>query len=74
MSLCLTAEELHELTGRGKAVAQRRWLDRNGWRYALNADGRPKVLKVYAEQRLGLSAVAAPAGPEPDFTVFRKAA
>lgn len=74
MSLCLTPDELEELTSRTQLAAQRRWLDQYTWRYAVDSDGRPKVLRAYMEERLGLAKPAAPGVDEPDFTVFGKAA
>lgn len=74
MSLCLTRDEIGELTSREQPAAQRRWLDANGWCYAVAANGHPKVLRAYAEQRLGLDRPAAPRADEPDFSVFVKAA
>ena len=45
MSLCLTPDEIAELTSRTQPAAQRRWLDLYTWRYAVDSDGRPKVLR-----------------------------
>lgn len=39
----LTYSEISELTGCRQKAAQRRWLDRNGIRYFIRADGRPAV-------------------------------
>jgi hypothetical protein len=74
MNLCLTLDELEELTSRTQPAAQRRWLDLYTWRYAVDSDGRAKVLRAYAEERLGLKEPAASGEDEPDFTVFAKAA
>ena len=72
MTLCLTRAELEELTSREKPGAQRRWLDQNRWRHAVDADGFPKVLRAYAEERLGMQRAPAPGAAEPDFSVFAR--
>jgi hypothetical protein len=74
MSLCLTRDEIAELTSRAQPAAQRRWLDQNGWCHAVDSDGYPKVLRAYAEGKLGLRKPAEVGAEEPDFTVFSKAA
>lgn len=48
----LTQEELYALTGYELAAYQRRWLKRNGWKYEISRNGRPVVLRAYAESRL----------------------
>lgn len=52
MSLLLTSDEIHELTGLQQFAAQRRWLDANGWRYTIDARGRPKISRSYFEKRM----------------------
>lgn len=64
----LTAEDLHDLTGYVMPSAQIRWLDRAGWEYVVSGLGRPKVLRAYAEQRLGLAHEKPSAHTEPDFS------
>jgi hypothetical protein len=39
----LSPADIEALTGRKQPAAQRRWLDRNGVRYFVRADGRPAV-------------------------------
>lgn len=51
--LTLTPAELQELTGKRRADAQRRALDRMGLRYAVRPDGRPTVLRSHVEEKLG---------------------
>jgi hypothetical protein len=51
-TLLLTAEELESLTGRKYPALQRRWLDQNGYRYEVGADGRNKLSRAYVETRL----------------------
>lgn len=66
MSLFLTPSEIKELTGYKRAADQRRWLNRNGWPYALDANDRPKVARSYADRRL--SGETAGVAQEPDFS------
>lgn len=54
----LTGEELKELTGFVRAAKQLEWLRTNGWKFAEDAQRRPKVARTYFELRLG--GVAAP--------------
>ncbi len=72
MSLCLTSDELWELTGYQLPARQRGWLERHGWHYAEDRTGRPKVSRAYAEQMLSGGA-GAPSRPEPDFSKLKKA-
>lgn len=58
-ALFLSAEELAELTGYCSALGHVRWLDRNRWRYAMDRNNRPRVLRAYFEDRLGLASSAA---------------
>ena len=51
--LCLSEEELSEITSRKQSAAQRRWLTQQGWTFAVAADGSPKVLRTHAEAKLG---------------------
>ncbi len=48
----LTEEEVAALTGYQLPAWQRRWLDRNGWKYSAAASGRPIVAREYASRRL----------------------
>lgn len=47
----LTAAEIRELTGRKQQKRQAEWLRLNGWRFVLDADGRPKIMREYYERR-----------------------
>lgn len=49
----LTAEELRELTGFVRSANQLQWLRENGWKFAEDAQRRPKVARTYFELRLG---------------------
>ncbi len=55
MTLCLTRAELEELAHRRRPSAIRRWLDQQGVRYMLDADGWPQVLRAPLVDRLGAS-------------------
>lgn len=50
--LTLSEEDLIALTGLTQASAQIRWLNRNGWIFAVGADGLPKVASAYFERRM----------------------
>lgn len=52
----LTADELAELTGYPSARGQRKWLDENGWRYAVARDGSPRVARAYFLLQMGVPA------------------
>lgn len=54
-ALFLTSAEMVELTGRRTSTGQRRWLDANGYRFALNANSRPVVARGHVLARLGAS-------------------
>ena len=48
----LTKEEIFELTGYKRLAAQCRWLADRGYRFEVNALGRPVVLASSVERRL----------------------
>lgn len=48
----LTPEELAEVTGCKLPSSQREWLERNGWRFVVNAAQRPVVGRWYARMKL----------------------
>lgn len=48
----LTHEEMIQLTGHHFHAYQRRWLDKRGWKYERAVNGRPVVLRSYAEGKL----------------------
>lgn len=72
----LTRDELADLTGYVVPAYQVKWLDRAGYPYALNAAGKPKVLRAYVERRLGLEPTKTRPEPspetEPDFSKWIK--
>lgn len=68
----LTPEQLQDLTGYERGADQARWLRARQWIFELNAQRRPKVLRAYAEARLGLNVVqAAQLVTEPNFDALR---
>jgi len=64
----LSDADLIELTGYEKPAAQKRWLDKLGWVFVESAFGKPKVLRAYAEKKLGLASETGSAQTEPDFS------
>jgi hypothetical protein len=54
VSLCLSADELAEVTGRKYAAHQIRWLAENGWRFFVGGDGLPKVDREYYREMAGV--------------------
>lgn len=53
MTTYLTRSELQGLSGYTIKSAVLRWLDRQGWPYVIGgADGWPRVLRQYHDQRL----------------------
>lgn len=48
----LSADELYRLTALKRPSAQVRWLTARGWRFELDAWGRPVVLCAEAERRM----------------------
>ena len=51
----LTNQQLAELIDCNPTSykCMRRWLDRNGWPYAIGITGAPKVTKEYHDSRMG---------------------
>ena len=49
----LTTDELERLTGRKYAKVQRQVLAERGWKFEVDADGRPLVLRQLHDERLG---------------------
>jgi hypothetical protein len=66
----LTSDELLELTGYKLASAQRRWLARRGYPFETNASGKPRVLRLYLQQRL-CAQHERELGAMPDFDAIR---
>jgi Domain of unknown function (DUF4224) len=51
----LSSEELSELVGSSRKQKQIEWLGHRGWRFDLDVNGRPIVMKSYLESRLGVT-------------------
>ena len=67
----LTADEITTLTGRKRRKDQLAWLKSKGYKHEVNALGRIIVARAHVEHRLG---AGQPPAPQPDFSVFHKAA
>lgn len=52
MSLCLSPEELLELTEFKRSADQIRWLRERDWAYEVGASGRPKVARAEYERHM----------------------
>ena len=51
--MLLDPADLEALTGYKRASCQARWLRERGWLFEIGGDGKPKVLRAHAMQRLG---------------------
>jgi hypothetical protein len=58
VSLFLNREELADLTGYRQKGKQAEWLRCHGWRFELDAQGRPRVLRQHAHRMLDGTASA----------------
>ena len=65
----LNRDELRELSGRKQRGKVTEWLQANGYRFDLAADGWPKVLRAAVEARL-MPANRKRKPTEPDFSVY----
>lgn len=61
LPLCLTADELAELTDSRIAAAQISWLKEHRWPFELSRLGKPKVARAYFDKRMGVVEGSAPA-------------
>lgn len=69
----LQADELVEVTGYKHVASQKEWLDKNGWRYVVNAAGRPIVNRWYARMRMsGITPTGAKEEWKPDFSALER--
>lgn len=67
----LTRDELMDLTERQQRGKVIDWLQINGYRYEIAADGWPKVLRAAVEAKLMPTAgKRTMKKPEPDFSVY----
>lgn len=64
MALCLTSEELEELSGYRRTKEQRAWLDAQGIPYVLDRWRQPKVLRSNLEAYLTAGESATVQGPD----------
>lgn len=72
MSICLTKEELQEITGFVKHTAQACWLRAQGFTFKLRADGMPIVSRMHFEDIMaGLGCSTTAHEVEPDFSIFQ---
>lgn len=69
MSIFLDDDDVAQLTGYTKKSKQVEWLDRRCWKFEISRLGKVRVLRKYAEMKLGMPAnnETAPT-TEPDFT------
>lgn len=64
----LTQSELAELTERKRKGEQIAWLKKNGYHFAIGANGHARVLREHVQARLcGISTHDAPGMPEPNW-------
>jgi hypothetical protein len=52
VSLYLTADELHDLTGQRWKSKQIEWLRAKRWRFEVTAEGFPRVARAYWQRRM----------------------
>jgi len=67
----LTPDHVAELTGRKRTRGQIAWLREHGWRFEINAAGRPVVLIAEMERHLLGNAKQTKIVTEPRFDVLR---
>jgi len=71
-TICLSVEELQDVTGRVKASAQARWLRHHGFTFKLRADGMPLVSRNHFEAIMsGLGRPTKTPDVQPDFSIFQ---
>ncbi|PTQ89826.1 DUF4224 domain-containing protein [Agitococcus lubricus] len=54
-STFLTFEEVQELTDYSRPKEQIQWLSQHGWTFEISSQGKPKILRQYMQQRLGIA-------------------
>ena len=52
-NMFITPPDILALTGYKRAADQILWLTARHWVFELGGDGRPRILRAYAERRLG---------------------
>ncbi|MBA3755926.1 MAG: DUF4224 domain-containing protein [Nitrosomonas sp.] len=69
MSIFLDDDDVAQLTGYTKKSKQVQWLDRRCWTFEISRLGKVKVLRKYAEMKLGMPIDNnLTQSTEPDFT------
>ena len=69
MNLCLTKEELQEITGLKRFAAQFRWLSQQGFIVRKRGDGMPIVSRQHFESMMGgILPLAKSKLQQPDFS------
>lgn len=69
MSIFLDDDDVAQLTGYTKKSKQVEWLDRRCWTFEISRLGKVKVLRKYAEMKLGMPIDNNQTqSTEPDFT------
>ena len=69
----LTPEEIEAITGYRLTSRQVSWLRGKGWRFEVNALGRPVIARRYAEKMLGCGEAENPLPARPNFGALRAA-
>lgn len=71
MGLCLSRDELAEISGRKQRGKIAEWLTANGYRFDVAADGWPRVLRAAVDAKLmPTSGKRAMQRKEPDFSAY----
>lgn len=72
MSLCLSRDELIELSGYKRRSKVAVWLTEHGYKFEIAADGWPRILRAAVEQRLmpKSSVRKEHLRTEPDFSIY----
>ena len=72
----LSKNEIQEMTAYSRPNAQARWLAKHAFPFEIGADGHPRVLTTYIENRFGanstLSHNTRQRHVEPNFTALKK--
>jgi hypothetical protein len=64
VDLCLSPEQLANLTGRKQPKRQIEWLSANGWKFFVGGDGLPKVDREYYREMVGVKTITRRRGPK----------
>ena len=71
MPLCLTSDELREITGFKKYSAQLRWLRQQGFKVLPRRDGMPLISRAHFECVMGGILPSSTSDFEPDFSSLK---